>query len=139
MIATEENPTGYEVVQGPYTCNGSSSLCERDRFGGCQHCEAKELEKASAIATQLRRMADWLEAHPDAAAKLMTAEIQGHTRGRITLYKDAPLVKAFAGESARRLRRGDYRILTIERDGILFEGYGELIPRPEAEEEAVTL
>lgn len=138
MIATHEPPAEYEVIQGPYTCNGSPRGCERERFGGCQHCEAKEQEKASEIASRLRCMADWLESHPDAAAKLMVADA-GRSMGKITLHKDAPLIKAFAGQSAKRIRRGDYYVLTLERDGILFEGYGERLDPAPSQEETVTL
>ena len=136
MIATESE---YEVIQGPYTCNGDPRGCEGERFGGCVHCDEKRRaaaqEKADLFAGQLRRMATWIEQHPAAAEQLLNAKAGVGERPKIALHKLSVLKEAFPGRAAVKRPFESSDVYSLEHDGILFEAWERARPaNPESEQ-----
>ena len=76
------------------------------------------------IANELRRMADWLDAHPEAADELMGARAwSGNKLPEIKFFKLAPLAAAFPGRTCNKSRFEHSDVYRLTADGIAFEAW----------------
>lgn len=97
----------------------------------------KVQEKAETIVAELRRMADWLEEHPDSATEMMCASTD-YRGPRITLYGLASLQAAFPGKAALKSHCNTSECYKLTADGIAFEAWVKATPEV-SEEIEVTL
>lgn len=92
----------------------------------------------TSLANKLRRMADWLDAHPGSEDSLMLARVGKHDKPQISLYVGVPLHAAFPGREASVERHGQHRVTILNDDGIRFEAW-EMIRDVPAEPATVVL
>jgi hypothetical protein len=69
------------------------------------------------IADKLRRMADWLDAHPEAAGNVLAAEADYYRTPKILLYR-ATTLGACGVEEITATRDRDGTFFTAQQDGI---------------------
>lgn len=90
--------------------------------------DTKAQAEAERIASQLRQMADWIEAHPSAAPDLMQAKLAKCEPLKMSFYKLSVLREAFPGCEAKRSRYQDSNIYRVVQDGITFEAWETVKP-----------
>lgn len=94
-----------------------------------QSTEEKSLSQR--LASDLRKTADWIESHQDAACQLMTVHIGPSGKPRVALFSLEPLRNAFPGQPAIKTRSNSHDVYRLTHDGIEFEAWAKSeIPEP---------